>query len=534
MRPPSSALSFLTLLAQVTLLMNNRFYYFFRVTLIRIIEKINPENIYFWLAILLAVKAPHYLYRILNYPLMGIIVNPDARDYIGPVENFLAGKGWHVENRPEIRLPGYGLLYLPLRLLMPKSYALYALTILQYFLLALCTYLLAREIYRHTKRKVLFLIFIFFMGFNKYIYIYDSRLYTESFTLSFIMLSFYFLAKYMNEKRAIYLLKAGFFTGYTFFLRPIMLIPWFISGLSLLVFLHGNLLNRLKLLGFYVLPFTLMESTWIYRNYAKYNDFRPISGHKLNFNPEMTHTHMGPLFLLNGIACGPHQPIWVPSIEGVYSAYMGVWGDANFRERGSFLMDCPTSESKMPLGFIDQYLDRCITTSAFNKDSLIEIRQIRKYMCVLQDDDAYFAMDSLLIQKINRYILSIKQERPFYYHVTSRLKLFLRHLLEGPHIVFKNNNKYLSAGILIYYFIFYVAFLLFYAIPLLIGLFISIICRDKEMLFYVFIGFAGLALAAGYSFIFRLYEGRYVITTLPYLAFSGSLIIDQLLKKRKK
>ncbi len=486
------------------------------------LEIISPSKTALWLVLLLLAKMPHFIYRVHNYGLLGEWFR-DSYDYMAPVENFLAGKGW----QPEYRVPGVSIVYFLFRLIACKDIAIYLFCVFQYILLAIATYAVANAVYRITKSFTSFAFILFFIGLNKYIFIGDSRIASESLSLSSILFSIYFLLRFIEKGQIKHVSLSGLFITISFFMRSILGIAVLFTGVAYLLLPKRNLSDKIRLFFWFILPFIILEASWIVRNYFVYGAFRPLYAQGLAKPSAFTESHILSLIRFNGLACGPNQPIWEPAIKGIYSTFaIGDLGVSVTRQGKIFICH----DSYIPKYYIDKYFDKCITTTIYNKDSLIKLYAQSRYICMSEDKDILL-IDSMLSHKINVYYQSIKKEYPFYYYITSRLKLFFRLLLDGPMIAYEGKSRWLSAGLVIYYFLFYGGLVVICISIVLSSLLLVRSIEDRYIYLYLWIGVIGLSIIWAYTFIFHAYEGRYAITTLPYLVSSAALCMPLLWKR---
>ena len=102
------------------------------------------ENWQFWVLFTIVIKGFFFcyiLYHVKVHDFLGFISNlsPDSISYLEPIENFVT-KGDYL---PDHRMPGYGIIYLPLFILFKKSVALNILITLQFFTASISVYILA-------------------------------------------------------------------------------------------------------------------------------------------------------------------------------------------------------------------------------------------------------------------------------------------------------------------------------------------------------------------------------------------------------
>jgi hypothetical protein len=208
---------------------------------------------------------------------LGIIQN-DYYMLLGPVDNYFETGVYELYKGSEEvfagRMPGYPILYFNLRLLLPQSWALPALILLQIGLSCLATYFLAVLAYRWTDSKFMFYGTLLLFSISTYTSIFDLFTLAESFSVSAIIFCFYFLDKGLKDARYAlhYLFFSGAFLCWAIFLRPflglliiflpILILWWMVKQKKL------HLKVSFKYVIFFSVPFILAESTWVIRNYV--------------------------------------------------------------------------------------------------------------------------------------------------------------------------------------------------------------------------------------------------------------------------
>lgn len=197
----------------------------------------------------------------------------DTRTYFEPIDNLLE----HGAYTPDLRMPGYGAVYLLPRLVAGPPVAMGIVIVLQILLAAGCTVALMRCALLlgagPRTASVVFLIAALGLWTNTF----DVLLLTESFCVSAVVFSllFYLRAWRQGGRRA--LLVSGAFMAWAVFLKLIC-----VNFLALMI--AGSLLRRGTPLrqravqaALFLLPFLAADLPWTLRNAFVNGRFAPLS-----------------------------------------------------------------------------------------------------------------------------------------------------------------------------------------------------------------------------------------------------------------
>lgn len=484
---------------------------------------ITPSKYLLWFGIALLVKVIFFLLKAdvasdLNQYYKSIAFDGgDATSYIEPMENLIRNGEYGiapydyqstlmVSKFDDFRMPGYGALYFILRLIFEQTAALNTIVVIQLLCSALSVYVLGLIALRLFVKDIFFYVTYLLYLISTYVSIFDGSLMTESLCTSCIIFSLYLILKGGNRN----LLFAGLLSGWAIFMRPAFLPLLFIYALYLVwLYCHketrvgsGILVSLICVLG----PFLLADSCWIYRNYKKYDRIIPLTK-SLNYTG-IDQSYLGSLF---NFVCsfGGSNLHWQPGSEITF-----------FREL--------SQEVKVrKYGTLPDY----IYTSKFNYDSLIKIRTLVRLM----ETDSVPLSDKLiinkiLIEKLDTYTHSIKEEKPFLYHVGSRfltLKTFFLH--SGTETLFRKASfelNPLEMGVKIFYSLLYlmVAFAGFFT---LIYFFFRRF-RDTELLF---IACCGLYSSLVFPLVMKMDEFRYFVPSYPIFTLATAFTIGHIFLK---
>ena len=209
--------------------------------------------------------------------------NGDNDYYFGPVENYLAGKGWR--NNPPVgngsyfrRTPGYPLVYLFARVVTPtfKS-SLYVLVVINCILYLFAFWCLSRILILFKINPLVYNLSMVFIAIMPYFYHILLCTMTESISVYLVIISIYFIIKAYNDENSRTKIgsyvAASFFLGYDTLTRPylgilLLLLPVF-GFIEYYRFGLKKLLINYCIIGF--IP-VIMLGAWAFRNYRLTNE----------------------------------------------------------------------------------------------------------------------------------------------------------------------------------------------------------------------------------------------------------------------
>ncbi|MBL0045062.1 MAG: hypothetical protein IPP33_11925 [Flavobacteriales bacterium] len=200
-------------------------------------------------------------------------ISHDSYSYIEPIEHLLASGSYF----PDLRMPGYGLPYGLLRLLLPQAHALNALLVLQLIMDAIAVVLLARIAWMITRNRTVFASVFWIYAISSFVSLYDVLPLTESLTTSTLVIGTYAAFRSLERSRLSLALCAGFCFTWAAFMRPVMFPLLMLPPLIYLMHRTTSMRVRSMLAVFSLLPFIAVESAWIGRNYMVHGTFVPIT-----------------------------------------------------------------------------------------------------------------------------------------------------------------------------------------------------------------------------------------------------------------
>lgn len=407
----------------------------------------DPSNWKFWVLAAFICKGLIFIFllcRNLESPVEGFrgIIAGDTWSYFAPIDNLIS-RGIYL---PDYRMPGYGIFYMPLALLFKTPVAYTILIIFQFIAASLSVYPLARIANYVFKSASMFYLTFYLFAFSIYTNLFDTTLQTESFAVSFLILSVFFFLKAINHapKRNFNLVLSGLLLTEVIFLRPVFMPLLLLFSIILLIsfFKQGMMKKSFSKMLLFLLPFLVFDGAWMVRNFIKYDKVIPATA--AVYFPKFGNSYYAPLWKLVRSWGGSDQH-WDP--------------DAEIRWFGM-------NDGLQPqLHDVKVSLPGYIYTSKFNYDSLLVLRkQLSVYISKEQDTVAVNSpeMKSLLATirgKCLLYASSIKEEKPVLFYVWApliRTKVFLIH--SGTYALFRTLTSQLNPvayGFKLFYSLFY-------------------------------------------------------------------------------
>ncbi len=362
-----------------------------------------PGNWRFWITLALLLKVGYLLISVgqgyaSQVPSALAICSGDCTSYIGPIDN-LVEKGQYA---PDHRMPGYGAVYLPLRLLFGEGRSLDALILLQVLLDVLAVYALARAVHRITGERAAFLIGFGLYGLASTVSGFNAFILTESLAASAMVFAFWAVVWYIQDGGRGLLVFASVMVTWCYFMRPVLLPITLLSIVVMCVLAWRRERQALAATALILVPFLLAQGAWTLRNYVVKDKF----------------------FLMTETVYYP----WYPAGQIASWRFVGTFETAPAQY---FFQGSSWANLRVPLADVSQvsFPDR-IFTPDFNADSLVELR---RYCGILEDPATlptrkHFA-DSLLVARFDRYTSSIKRHHPFTAYVSTPVMLARRHVL---------------------------------------------------------------------------------------------------------
>lgn len=423
----------------------------------------------------------------------------DSRSYLDPIDNLLA-QGKYL---PDFRMPGYGAIYLLLRLFFAQDYACNILIILQFILAGISAYylaLIARYIFQ--SNGLFYLCFYLYL-ISTYSNFYDGWIMTESFCNSALIFSVWFFVKYFQTGILKNLFYSGVFLTWTIFLKPVYVSLIFVF-LFILIFQRKRVLLSLTL---FIVSFVLLDGAWILYNISAHHKIIPLTRSALL----------------------PHEDT---SYEKPLFEFINAWGgSADFSDNHSQLRWFGYHYQDTPHPAYYKPVPGTIYTSAFNKDSILEIKRM---VTAVNDSnvspESNYVYQKVLKEKLARYTFSVQHEKPFLYYIYAPLFGCLPLFLFGP-----QSNFYLKRFLLPGNMAFLTEdfFTLFYYSILILGITGAILMLYKEFRrnkLTIIVALIPLFVIIIHSIILRMNHNRYLFPAWAFLILCAAYTIRLLFK----
>ncbi len=485
-----------------------------------------PENWIFWVSVSLVVKTIFFVVFISLYQYLGddyagfnykgsfAKAGGDVESYFEPIENLL-DKGEYFD---DIRMPGYGWIYYFLRLFLNKAASFNVIIIIQLIFSAISVYLLGLIAYLLIKKNISFYFAYLLYLISTFVSINDYVLMTESFSASALITSLYFFQLYIKNKHLQFLFYSGLFLTWCIFLKPIIFpILLFLVFIIITDFIYtkAKFLLFAKRIFVLIITFIIIEGLWVYRNYKKYDRvflFQKsiyYAGYEKGFRNSLI------LFIKS---FGGNIEFWLPSSEVIY-----------------FEPESPYFYAKQGMDSTFSLIPEYIYTSKFNKDSLSSVRAL---IIELHEPNIDFKereiLENAIINKLNTYKASLKNEKWFLYYAGSKLIALKKLIFNSEYgfgYIWKDSINYY------WYRIFKLFYSVFYYFIIITGIIGCVFLSAKYLikfnnLFYPLIIFV-LYLTLSYPVLFNESQNRYFVTAYPFILLSGVYVMVILLKTIK-
>jgi hypothetical protein len=424
----------------------------------------------------------------------------DSEGYLMPIDRYWASGEFYSEHR----MPGYSVLYFLLTLFFDKDVSLNLLVIIQVVLSGISSTLLALLAFQWTKRLVYFFSTFFIVLLSTYISWYDGFILTESLTISILVLFVYSFDYAQNKRKPTFWMSIpGLLFAWIVFLRPVFF-PIIIIFIFLIVFKNRlDYIFILKSTFFILLPFLILDGIWIYSNYQRHKKIIPFQ--ETFLGPTQSNVFYEPAFRFVQSWGGDY--VWWK--EGSHIRFFGVGTDS--------LVYSDKDQIQFP-----EY----IFTSEYNLDSLKlmneKLMDLKK--AKLDSSDFLEAESQKVYESFNRFSNSIKREKPWVYHVKSRISLVHQFLFKS-----KARNPYYSVGIPN---IFIKIKSYTYILTLIMGYLSSffLIFRIRGNINYIMISGVVWYTFIIHPLILRVIENRYLLPSYPFLILAITLSVYELNK----
>lgn len=415
----------------------------------------------------------------------------DTFSYLGPIDNFINEGSYYFWNGVRKvyagRMPYYGAPYFLFRLFFDKSLASDLVVLLQIFFDTLATVYFARWCFETFKSQTAFWLgyILYFVGFN---YFENSLLLnTETFSLSFTVLFYYFFNRYWNGAKDFSPCYANFWLAMALLQRP-NLTAIYILFLGIYVYREKlykpehfrELFRRMIWFG---LPLIIAVTPWVARNI--------IVLHK-------------PIVTQESITAGYNYS----EAEFAFRRFVFAWGgDATYWDPTSaacyFKLNPPV---KCTFDSIPDYS----LAEGYNREDVEDARQ--DYLNFQQNPSP--ELEQKVIDKFDRMTAMYESEKPFMYYIGSgfvRTKTMFWHTNNYNLPITPENPCFKS-----YQLLFKVIQAITYHLTLVFGTFMMFILAYKRKISLLFL-FVPIYLIILFNFIVKVVEARYFNHAYPIL-----------------
>ncbi|MEO5569829.1 MAG: glycosyltransferase family 39 protein [Bacteroidia bacterium] len=326
------------------------------------------SNIFFWVSAALIIRiciltfflhAAKQAFPEKSIGFVGLKQN-DYEYFLGTVDQYFEKGMFQYEFSPGKpfagRMPGYSAPYMLFRFLVSsKETALFLLFSLQILLGAISVYLISRIAEKIFQSSKAFLYSFILLAVSAHTAIFDVYSLSESFSVSAICFFLYYIFKYFEERKAVYLLLSGFFITWAFFLRPFLGTLLILFPLALILYERKNLsVSKFITTCFlFFIPFVICESAWIYRNFVVMKKFIPLETSLSESYGEM----------------GAYRTSAI-SIRHLIQAWGGVDMEFEGGSEANWFHVTPLAQAN------DYIFPTFAFNASFNKDSLIQLKKI--------------------------------------------------------------------------------------------------------------------------------------------------------------
>lgn len=403
------------------------------------------------------------------------------------------------------RMPGLLPIYLPLRLLFDSHLSIQLIVVLQIIADAITSLLLCLLAVRFFPSRRVLVITTTMLCLSSFIGIRSMYLLSDSFGISSLIISSFFLVQFADTKRKSTLIWSGLFLIWSIFLRQvvILLIPVYLIILLSLLQYHWR--RFLVLALWFSLPIVIALSAWTARNHLVYHRtiflVAPVEECMTQLTPAYSSIRK---FI---IATGKDFQPWTV-------------GDA------AYWFVQPDQQQKLIMPYNESDF-----TSAFNADSLLSLKNEYQALLLLNPGSPeYHRAENSIINKSQCYSNSYKSEHKFRFLVTDKIGflvkfLFPRKIDDLPFPAFSSMSilqKIVKGWSLI--------FLWFISAMSLSGFLYCLFTRKFLQLLWLLIPFSLIFAQSFLGFI----EQRFLATSYPFMVVICAILIHKLITKLQK
>jgi hypothetical protein len=437
------------------------------------------------------------------------LVNGDDVTYIEFCENIFKINSYAVQVGSSLdytfRMPGLAFIYVPVRFFCSQELTLNLIVFFQIIFSAVTMYLLAllaEDIFK--SKRVFFIVFIT-ASLDFYMPSYNRLLMTESLGISSMIASVYFFNKFFKfNQRADYLLLSGIFITWTIFLRPYMLVFYFMLCLLIVIHKNGSFIINLRNIILFTIPFIISDGIWIYRNYKITTCFIPLQTSN-NWADSTSKSYKQALEFIKDF--GFHWEQWVRDSESGW-----LFSDGTIKDRHSIFKDRTFNGDLTIDSLITARRDVAIS---MNK-SIIEQERVKA------DNNAY--------RIFLKFSEALKNQRPLDYYLINRVRLIKNFYVEQLYYpMFKLKFPINACLLVAHSFIDNLIKIIGW-----IGIVYVIKSRRKSLYLFTLIAFVPLFITLLFPIYIRSDESRFLVLAYPFLIIASSAFIDKLIVYSKR
>jgi hypothetical protein len=421
----------------------------------------------------------------------------DTSGYYDPCESFVQGNGYN----SYCRMPGLLPVYYLLRLFFDITWTKTIIIFLQLICSSVSVYLLAC-IARYTFNSGrIFRITFYLYAISSFVSIWDHVGYSDSFGISFLIYSIYFLLRYKEEQTLKWLFISGVFMTWSVFFRPVhgIVIP-----LICLLFLTDirKIVKSLKQYVVYGIPFVLCVGLWVNHNYKLSNKIIVLQGPSDECFPGITKEMLSIRDLITAWG-GDIQP-WAAGADGQW-----------FFDKREYAKKTPLPESNME-------------TSVYNTDSIEKLRDV--YYLAQQDSlpaKEREACQAYVTGKSKLYLETYVKEKPARFYFLNRMRVLreflIRKRLDDMPLPAWGNMNFFQKGLKLFYYLLLLVVNIFGTVGALLAL------RKKK-----YLGLVPLAFIVFFALLLRSVEQRYLAPIYFFNVVFLAYLLDLLWQKVRK
>jgi hypothetical protein len=438
--------------------------------------------------------------RITNYI---FIKAGDSIGYYLPAESFASGKGYH----SVCRMPGLLPIYSLARLFLSVGATKVMIVILQFICGVISVRALALVAGKVFNAKVYTLTLVIYTV-STFVSVWDNYGLSDSFSVSFMIFSTYFLFRFGETKNFRYAFLSGVFFTWCFFFRPVSLgiIPLF----YIYIFISSGKFKAffvfVKNVTVFTIPVVIFLGWWMYHNY------------------KMTHRIIVLQDTMENCYSGAY-PLHYQKLRDLSTSWGGDYQKNSVGGEMNWFLDPSIDYKKVnPFG-------KRIFTKDYNIDSLIKLREAYHLSrSVGLSDSARNYFIDYVSARSDFYKISYMREHYLSYLILNRLRICLKFCfplrLDDLPLPKLSEMSFFQKVFKGFYLI------LFHFISLL-GLFSGVVILFErnlnKMLFYCFPLMFLLILGGYFGFI----EMRYFAPIYPFFVVFACYIINKLYQKSK-